>query len=88
MSVLQPPKSNLCITWGGGDAICCNAPARNLRMIKDVHVHADQHTKTRAITLPHPRVASVEPPRLVTTHFQKCSRYTKGVECNVIERTE
>jgi hypothetical protein len=35
--------------------------------------------------VPHPRVASVEPPWLETTHFQKCM-YMQDVLCNVIER--
>jgi len=35
-------------------------------------------------TLLHPRVASVELPRLETTHFQKC-RYMQHVWCNVTE---
>ena len=51
-------------------------------------IHADQPAKTSAITLPHPHVASVEPPPLETTHFQKCSMYMQYVLCNVIERTE
>jgi len=72
-----------------GDARGCNehtanldAPTRNLQNIK--HKHADQHAKTRH-TLSHPRVASVEPPRLATTHFQNCM-YVQFVLCTVKER--
>ena len=39
-------NQTLCMTWRwGGDAIWCNAPARNLQNIKDIY--ANQPAKTR-----------------------------------------
>jgi hypothetical protein len=42
----------------------------NLQNITDKH--ADQPAKNKFDTLPHPRVASVEPQWLQTADFQKC----------------
>jgi hypothetical protein len=53
-----------------GGASSCNAPNRNLRNSK--HKAADKHATNTCDALPHPHVASVEPTRLETTHFQKC----------------
>ena len=67
-----------------GGASGCNrrttnldTPTRTLQNVKDKH--ADQPANKRATHVPHPRVASVEPPWLETTHFQKCMHraYTK-----------
>jgi len=47
---------------GQGAASWCHACTRNLQNIK----------ATKWNTLPQPHIASVEPPWLETTHFQKC----------------
>jgi hypothetical protein len=65
--------------------VCARHPlqvTRNLQNIEDKH--ADQPVKTR-VTLPHPRVASVEQPCLEKHYFKKCL-YMQDVLCNVVER--
>lgn len=62
-----------------GGAIGCTAPTinlaartRNLQNIKDKH--ADQPAKKKTCdTLPHPRVASAEPPSLEKTETRSCT---------------
>jgi hypothetical protein len=74
----------------GGCKCVCNAPttnldvaSRNLQNIKDRR-DAPPHYKV-CDTVPHPRIASVEPPRLEKTHFQKCM-YMQDVLCSVTWR--
>ena len=45
-----------------------DAPTRNLQNIKNKHT--EQPAKKTCDTLPHPHVASVEPPRLEATHLK------------------
>jgi hypothetical protein len=59
---------------GGAPTTNLGGATRNLQNIKDEH--ADRPSEKRAKTVPRPRVASVEPPWLETTHFQKCMYYT------------
>ena len=55
-----------------------DAPSRHERSMRD-------RRAAKCDTLPHARVASVEPPWLETTHFQECV-YMHDVLCNVTAR--
>ena len=57
-------------SWWNAPTTNVGSPTRDLQNIKDKH--ADQPAKKPCDTLSQPRVASVEPPWLETTHFQKC----------------
>ena len=69
--------------WGAEIRSGCNAPTRNVKNI--AQHHAEQPAKKTFDILPHPRVASVEPPWLETPDSRKCT-YKQDILCNAIER--